>query len=60
MPVGRNSQKEASNTQKNHEPVEDIFKEKEMIPDGWNIKREASNNQHDLGAIEKNDSWWMQ
>ena len=24
----------------------------ETIPDGWNIKREASNNQPDLGAID--------
>ena len=24
----------------------------ETIPDGWNSKREASNNQDDLGAID--------
>ena len=27
-----------------------------MIPGGWNGKREASNNQLDIGAIDKNDS----
>ena len=26
-----------------------------MIPDGFNSKREASNNQHDLGAIDKKE-----
>ena len=36
------------------------LQEKERIPDGWNSKREASNNQHGLGAIDKNDSWWME
>ena len=24
----------------------------ETIPDGWNSKRESSNTQHDLGAID--------
>ena len=60
MPVGWNSKKEARNTQHNHDPVEDMLSEKEMIPDGWNSKREDSYNQYDLGATDKNDSWWME
>ena len=27
----------------------------ETIPDGWSSKREASNNQHDIGAIDKKE-----
>ena len=60
MPVGWNSKKEARNTKHNHGPVGDMLSEKEMIPDGWNSKREDSYNQYDLGAIDKNDSWWME
>ena len=29
--------------------------QKELNPDEWNSTREASNNQHDLGAIDKKE-----
>ena len=44
-----------ANTQQNPGPVEDVLYDRETIPDGWNIKREASNSQHDLRAIDKNE-----
>jgi len=34
IPDEWNSQKEASNTQQNHGPVEDVLYEKDMTPDG--------------------------
>ena len=34
-------------------PLEDVMWEKEMIPDGWNIRRETGNTQHDLDTINK-------
>ena len=44
-----------ANTQQNPGPVEDVLQERETIPDGWNSKREASNSQHDFGAIDKKE-----
>ena len=55
IPVGWNSHKKDINTQQNHGPVQDVLQEKEIIPGGFNSKRESSNNQHDLSAIEKKE-----
>ena len=49
--VELNSNKKISNIQRNHGPVKYVLKEKYMIPNGWNIKREASDNKYDNGAI---------
>ena len=45
--------REAGNTQ--HKPGLLKMYCKKTIPDGWSSKREASNNQHDLGAIDKKE-----
>ena len=41
--------------QQNTGPVKEALQEKETIPDGENIKREARNNQDDIEAIDKKD-----
>ena len=51
IPVGWNCKRVAGYTQQN--PGHRSCALGGMIPDRWNSKREASNYQHDLGAINK-------
>ena len=52
---GWNNQRGASFTQPYHGPVDEAMDKKVICPSGLNLKREANNNQHDLGAIYKKE-----
>ena len=53
IPGGWNSQREASITQYDSDPVEHAMEDKEMIPGGWNIQREANNTQYIQTEMKK-------
>ena len=52
IPGGSISQGEAANTHHHPGLVEDNIEEKQMIPGGWNMQREAGNKQQGSGSAE--------
>ena len=52
IPVGWNSQMDASDTQYALSPDQGAMKETEIIPAGWNSERESNNHQCNPGPVE--------
>ena len=52
--------REANNAKYNPDLFKDAIKKKDMIPDGLNRQRKASNNHQNPGSGKgRNGFWWM-
>ena len=49
---GWNSQKGTSDTKQDPWPVKGVMERTEMVPVGWNSKKEARNAQQNHGSVE--------
>ena len=52
IPGKWNSQRKASNTQHDPDPIQSALVKKVMIDCGWNRHSEASNTKHNPGPVE--------